>query len=208
MVNRRVEQGTATRVRIVDAAIELFAAHGYDGTSIEAVLERAGVSRGSLYHHFSGKETLFEAVLVAVEAEIGSQIAEAGAAAGVSTAREALRVGCLTWVHLAGDPVVRRIVLIDAPAVLGWQRWREIEEDAPLGMMRIVMQAAADEGQLDADLVDMYAHLVLATMNELALVVARADDPAAARRDAEAAVDDYINRLFPAAGAGPSSADL
>jgi AcrR family transcriptional regulator len=195
---QRGEQGRATRNRIVAEATALFAEHGYEGTSIEAVLETADVSRGSLYHHFAGKEALFDAVLLVVERSIGEQIQAAVVAAGASTARDALRVGCLTWVELAGDPVVRRIVLIDAPAVLGWQRWRDIEADAPLGLLRGAMQHASSEGRLDPGLVDVYAHIVLATMNELALYVALAPDQTAAQHVATIAVDDYLERLLPA----------
>lgn len=199
-MNRRAEQGRTTRQRLVEVATELFARHGFEGTSIEAVLKTAGVSRGSLYHHFAGKDALFESVLLAVEARIGAEINAAAAAAEVNTSRDALRVGCLTWVRLAGDPVVQRIVLIDAPSVLGWNRWREIEEDAPLGMIKAVMAVAAEEGRLDPGLVEVYSHLVLATMNELALFVARAEHVTAAQRIAEAAVDDYLSRLLPDSG--------
>jgi AcrR family transcriptional regulator len=190
----RSERSAATRRTLVDVAVRLFAERGYDGTSIEAVLAETGMSRGSLYHHFAGKPALFEAALYAVEERIGAETAAAATAA--TTAVEALRLGSLAWVRLAGDPVVQRIVLIDAPAVLGWQRWREIEEEHALGSVRLILQQAADDGRLDPGLVDSFAHIVLATMNELALLVARADDQAAARRTAEAAIDAYLGRLF------------
>jgi AcrR family transcriptional regulator len=190
----RSERSAATRRTLVDVAVRLFAERGYDGTSIEAVLAETGMSRGSLYHHFAGKPALFEAALYAVEERIGAETAAAATAA--TTAVEALRVGSLAWVRLAGDPVVQRIVLIDAPAVLGWQRWREIEEEHALGSVRLILQQASDDGRLDPGLVDSFAHIVLATMNELALLVARADDQAAARRTAEEAIDAYLGRLF------------
>jgi AcrR family transcriptional regulator len=194
IVNKRADQGQATRARLIDVATRLFAERGYEGTSIEAVLDNAAVSRGSLYHHFDGKDALFEAVLDAVETRIG--VATINAVAGTTGAVDSLRAGCLTWVELAGDPVVQRIVLIDAPAVLGWERWRAIEEQHALGMLKTALQVAADEGRLPSDLVDAFAHMLLATMNELALVIARADDVVAAQRTAEAAVDEYLGRLL------------
>jgi AcrR family transcriptional regulator len=197
IVDRRVERGRATRDRLIAVATKLFAERGFDATSIEAVLAAADVSRGSLYHHFPSKEALFEAVLLAVEARVGAAAVAAGAARGARTARDRLHAGCLAWIRLAAEPDVRRIVLIDAPSVVGWRRWREIEEDAPLGLLKGVLELAADEGALDPALVDVYAHMVLATLNELALYVARADDPAGAQRVAQAAVDDYLARLFP-----------
>ena len=107
-----------------------------------------------------------------------------------------LRAGCRTWIQLSGDPVVQRILLIDAPSVLGWKRWREMEERHALGMLRASMRAAADAGLLEPELVDVMAHVWLATLNEIALYVARAEDGAAAMRDGEAAVDKLLERLI------------
>jgi AcrR family transcriptional regulator len=195
-MNRRADQGQHTRARLVEVSTRLFAERGYDGTSIEAVLAETGVSRGSLYHHFRGKEALFEAVLDAVEVRIAGETLTALVETGPGDALATLRTGCLAWVRLAGDPVVQRIVLIDAPSVLGWERWREIEEQNALGTLKTVIQAASDEGRLPANLVDPFAHMVLATMNELALFIARAHDAGEAQRSAEAAVDEYLTRLL------------
>src|SRR5215470_302129 len=109
--NKNVARGEATRAQLIAIATRLFAERGYEDTSIEAVLQEAGVSRGSLYHHFASKEALFDAVLEAVSARIG----EEGriAAAGATDLVAALKAGCLSWIRLAGDPVVQRIVLID-----------------------------------------------------------------------------------------------
>jgi len=180
----------------VTEATRLFAERGFDATSVEAVLDAAGVSRGSLYHHFKSKEALFEAVLDAAEVRIGEATLLAAVGAGDDPV-DVLRAGALEWIRLAGDPVVQRIVLIDAPAVLGWERWREIEEDNALGNLRAAMQAVVDDGRLDAGLVDPFAHMLLAAVNELALLVARAEDTATAQRQAEVAVDELLTRLLP-----------
>src|SRR6267143_245875 len=81
-----------------------------------------------------------------------------------------LRAGFLAWVRLAGEPVVRRVRLIDAPAVIGWRRWREIEEGYGLGLIRAVVHAAAEQGRVPPELVDPFSHVLLATVNELALL--------------------------------------
>jgi AcrR family transcriptional regulator len=175
-------------------ATRLFAERGFDGTSIEAVLDAAGVSRGSLYHHFPSKEALFEAVFMAVEARIGAETAKVALEAGDAVA--GVRAGSLEWMRLAGDPVVQRVVLIDAPAVLGWEHWRAYEEATALGMMKAAMQVAAEEGRVRPELTDAYAHMLLATVNELAMVIARADDQAAAQRTAESAIDELFSRLL------------
>lgn len=191
-----MRRGQATRQHLVAAATELFAERGYEATSIEAVLERAGVSRGSLYHHFPGKDALFEAVVEAVHAQVGEATLAAAGASGATDARGLLKAAELAWIRMAGEPVVRRILLIDAPTVLGWRRWREIEEQNGLGMLKEVLRGAADAGRVPSELVEPFAHILLATGNEMALVVALADDVATAQASAEAAVDEFLTRLL------------
>ena len=193
-MNRNVERGRATRAHVVEVATRLFAAHGYDGTSVEMVQAESGVSRGSLYHHFPGKEALFLAVLEEVGADIGRQ--------GEEVARDApdpvalLRAGGLMWIRLAGDPVIRQIMLIDAPAVLGWQRWRELDEQGPLGLIRDCLAYAAGTGRIEHRHVDAFAHIVLAAANEVAMMVARADNPAGALAAGEGAFAEFLDRLL------------
>ena len=205
-MNRKAERGRATRDRLMEIALRLFAEHGYEGTSIEAVLAESRVSRGALYHHFPGKEALFEAVLEKVEADIARQTAQAGAdaAGGVPggvpgpeiDAVAALRAGCLAWVRLAGDPVVRRVVLVDAPAVVGWHRWREIEERHGFGLLKTALQEVAAQERFPAERVEVFAHMLLAAMNEVALLIARRDGDPAAIAEGEAAVEELLDRLL------------
>src|SRR5215468_9642239 len=198
-MNKNVERGQATRAHLIDVATRLFAERGYDGTSIEAVLTESGVSRGSLYHHFPGKDALFWAVLEGVAARVGQQLAEAERAAPDPVA--ALRTGTLAWIRLvASDQVVQQTVLIDAPAVLGWQRWRELDEQASLGWIRAALTYAAEAGSIELTNVDAFAHIVLAAVNEVAMMIARADDPAAALTAGEIAVSGFLDRLLGAGG--------
>ena len=193
-MNKNVERGQVTRAHLIDVATRLFAAHGYDGTSIEAVLADSGVSRGSLYHHFPGKDALFLAVMEEVGERSAEPVLEAMRDAPDPVA--ALRAGCLGWIRLAGDPVVQQIMLIDAPAVLGWQLWRDLDERSTLGVIRAALAYAADTGRIGPDHVDTFAHIVLAAANEVALMIARADDPAAALRAGESAFADFLDRLL------------
>jgi len=193
-MNKNVERGQATRAHLVDVATRLFAERGYDGTSIEAVLAEAGVSRGSLYHHFPGKDALFWAVLEGVAARVGQQLADATRDAPDPVA--ALRAECLAWIRLADDQVVRQTALIDAPAVLGWERWRELDEQGSLRPIRAALDYAAEAGRIEPRHVDAFAHIVLATINEVALMIARADDPAAALTAGESAVAEFLDRLL------------
>jgi AcrR family transcriptional regulator len=158
------------------------------------VLAESGVSRGSLYHHFPGKDALFWAVLEGVAARVGQQVADAERDAPDPVA--ALRAGCLAWIRLAGDPVVQQTVLIDAPAVLGWQRWRELDEQNSLGPIRAALTYAAEAGSIERRHVDTFAHIVLAATNEVTLMIARADDPAAALGAGESAVAEFLDRLL------------
>ena len=193
-MNKNVERGQATRAHLVEVATRLFTANGYDGTSIEMVLAEAQVSRGSLYHHFQGKEALFGAVLEGVGSRVGEQITAEGRDAPDPIA--GLRIDCLAWIRLAVDPVVQQTVLIDAPAVFGWQRWRETNEQSNLGWFRADLSYAADAGLIDPAHVDVFAHIVLAAINEVAMMIARAPDPAAALPAAESAVTEFLNRLL------------
>ncbi len=193
-MNRNAARGQATREHLVEVATGLFATQGYDSTSIEAVMRASGVSKGALYHHFPGKDALFEAVLDQLDGRI--ETALLGAAAGVRTPTALIRAGCAAWVRLAVDPVVQQIMLIDAPAVLGWQRWRERDGARFLGDLRGALAAAAEQGVLDHRHVDVFAHALLAAVNETAVLVARADDPAAALDGAGEALDELLDRVL------------
>jgi AcrR family transcriptional regulator len=191
---KRAAQGRATRGQLIDVATGLFAEHGYEGTSIEAVLTAAGVSRGALYHHFAGKEALFTAVLDALNERITVQLTEIiGASADPA---EAVRTAALAWIDLAGDPVIQRIMLVDAPSVLGWERWRAMDEGRTVGAMRAMLQAVADTGRLPGELVGPFAHMILAALDEAALVVARAPDSRAAVAEERQAVEEFLARLL------------
>ena len=194
----RIERGKTTRDRLIASAAELFGERGYEGTSIGAVLEAAGVARGALYHHFPSKEALFDAVLDRVVAEIAATAAKA--ARGGTDPVEMLRAGCDAWLQLALDPAVQRIALLDPPSVVGWTRWREIDEQHTLGGLRASLVRIAEEGRLPPDDVDLLAHMVLASVNEAALLIARADDPEAALASGRAAVDTLLTRLVGAPG--------
>lgn len=193
MPDLRLEKGKATRDRVVAAARELFGREGYKATSIEAVLGAAGVARGSLYHHFENKTALFDAVLDQVVGEIAEQAAQAARVHDDPV--EGLRAGCGAWLRMALDPAVQQIALVDAPAVVGWSRWRELDEQHTLGGVRRSLQHIAESGRLPADQVDVLAHMLLASVSEAALLIPRADDPEAALAAGQAAFDTLLDRL-------------
>jgi AcrR family transcriptional regulator len=193
-LTKRAAQGRATRDQLVEVATRLFAGQGYEDTSIEAVLAAAGVSRGALYHHFAWKDALFEAVVETVENRILAELAEATSDSPDAVAT--LNAAAMAWIGLAGDPVIQRIILIDAPSVLGWERWRTMDEQHALGAVRAMLRAVADEGRLAPELVGAFAHMILAALDEIALVIARADDPGAAMAEGRVAVKELLRRLL------------
>lgn len=194
-MNKKAEQGRTTRERLISIGLGLFAEHGYEGTSIEAVLRESGLSRGALYHHFDGKEALFAAVLEQVEQDVAARLAPVVMAEAPDEVA-ALRAGCLAWIRLVADPVVRRIVLIDAPAVLGWHEWRSVEERHGMGLFKLALSDVAEQGGLPADRVDLFAHMLMAAMNEVALLVAQAEGDERAIAEGEAALEDFLGRVL------------
>ncbi|HEX8742210.1 MAG TPA: TetR/AcrR family transcriptional regulator [Thermoleophilaceae bacterium] len=193
MADGRVEKGRETRERLIASGRTLFGERGYDATSIEAILDAAGVARGALYHHFATKEALFDAVLDRLVAEIADTAADAARTASDPVA--SLRAGCSAWLRMALEPGVQRIALVDAPAVVGWARWRELDEQHTLGRLRANLEAIAADGRLPAAQVGVLANMVLASVNEAALLIAPADDPEAALAAGQAAIDTLLDRL-------------
>jgi len=194
-MDRRIDRGNATRQRLVESGTRLFTEHGFEATSIEMVLQDTGVSRGALYHHFDGKASLFTAVLEATEARVAAAV---GAAAASATGPlDALRTGCDAWLQLAAnDAAIRRIVLIDAPTVVGWSAWRAIDDRYALGLLKAGLAAAAAAGHVAPETVDVHAHLLLATLVEAALLIARSEDPAATIALAQTAVGTILAALI------------
>src|SRR5258708_25935281 len=107
-----------------------------------------GVTGGALYHHFDGKRELFEGVYEELERELVEQVAES-AELQTGDRLEVLRIGALAFLDASEDPAVQRIALLDAPAVLGWLRWREIGMRYGLGVVQATLQAAVDAGVIE-----------------------------------------------------------
>jgi AcrR family transcriptional regulator len=194
MTDGRRARGEATRERILAAARELFGERGYEQTSVEAVLEACGVARGALYHHFPSKTALYDAVLEEVVADLAAQ-ASRDATDGAD-ALENLRAGASSWMRMSLDPAVQRIYLLDPQAVVGWARWRELDERYWLGALRASFGRLADEGRVPHGQEQVLAYLLCAVLTEAALFIAYAEDQEHAGETAEAAVDLLLDRLL------------
>jgi AcrR family transcriptional regulator len=183
MATTRAEDAQATRAALVDAALELFTERGYAEVGTEEVVQRAKVTRGALYHHFQDKRDLFRAVHERVEEDL---VARIGARMeGVSDPWEVMVTGTRAFLDACDEPAVKQIALVDAPAVLGWREWREIDERYGLGLMKASLGAAMDSGVLRRAPLDALSHLMLGALAEAAFVIANADSPAVAREEAE-----------------------
>jgi len=183
MDSKHTTRSAATRTALVAAARPLFAARGYADVGTEEVVRAAGVTRGALYHQFADKQALFEAVFEAVEADLTQRIAEGSLSGGAEDPLAALEAGVEEFLLLATDPEMERIALIDAPSVLGWERWREIGARYGLGLIEGVLQAAMDNGHIEVQPARPLAHVLLGAVDEAAMVVARAVDQDAARAE-------------------------
>jgi AcrR family transcriptional regulator len=175
----QAERSEATRAALIRAARELFAERGYTGVGTEEIVQRSGVTRGALYHHFRGKSDLFRAVFEQVEEDLARRFATE--ALSRDDPLEALAAGVELFLDVCMEPEVQRIALLDGPAVLGWEEWREIEARYSLGLIRAGLQAAMDADAVRRQPIDPLSHVILGAMMETGLFVARAEDVPAAR---------------------------
>jgi AcrR family transcriptional regulator len=189
----QAERSATTRQALLDAGRALFAEHGFAGAGQEEIVERAGVTRGALSHHFGTKQGLFLAVVQDVQGDLADRIARA--AMEGRDPMEQLRLGCLAFLDAAMDRPVGRIVLLDAPAVLGWQTWREIDAVHGLGLVTEALDHVMDAGLIEVQPVQPLAHLLLAALNEAAMLVANAEDPVATRALVGVTVERLLARL-------------
>jgi AcrR family transcriptional regulator len=189
----KAERAEATRAALVGAARELFAERGYAAVGTEEIVARAEVTRGALYHHFADKRDLFRAVHEGVERGLVESIA-----AQLGGARDPWQLilrGIRSFLDACTDPAFIRIALLDAPAVLGWREWREIDARYGMGLVTGALEGAMEAGVLRRQPVQPLAHLVLGALGEAAFVIAEAEDRQRARREVEPALLSLVEGL-------------
>lgn len=190
---RREAEAHATREALIQAALELFTERGYAGVGTEEIVSRAKVTRGALYHHFTDKRDLFRAVFERVEGDLMERIGST--MEGADDAWNLMVAGMRAFLDACEEPAVKQISLIDAPAVLGWEEWREIDNRHGLGLTRAALQGAVEAGVLGPIAVDPMAHLFVAALSEAAFVIAHADNPRKARAEVEEALTQLVEGL-------------
>lgn len=172
-MNLKAEKAIATRGRLVAAARALFAAEGYAATSTEAVLARAGVTRGALYHHFADKQALFAQVCEALHQE--AEAAILAAAEVKDSPYGALLAGCLAFLDFMATPEVRRILILDAPSVLGWEAWNELDRRHGFGLLMAGVDEAVAAGEIAGD-AEVIAVLINGALNYGVVWAGQAED--------------------------------
>lgn len=189
----QAERSETTQSALIATARRLFAERGYANVGTEEIVRAAGVTRGALYHHFDGKAGLFRAVFEELEAEIAERLANEALAR--TDPWEAMVAGLEMFLDVCTEPEVQRIALVDAPSVLGWETWREIEGRYGLGLVRMGLENLMDAGIARRQPVDPLAHALLGTLYEAGLYVARADDARAARAEMETVLRAMLDGL-------------
>jgi len=191
----QAERAAETREALIASARPLFAAAGFADVALETIVRAAGVTRGALYHHFADKTELFAAVFERVEGEVATQMGEAIAAANETDPVEVMRLGAGFWLDACSNPEIQRIVLVDAPAVLGWARWTEIGNRYNTGLVRELLTNAVETGRIPPQPIEATALTMLGAIREATLYVARAEDHDLARQEAGAVMDRLIDAL-------------
>jgi len=191
-VNRQEARSRATRAKLVRAARPLFARKGFAAAGTEEIVRRAGVTRGALYHQFPAKEDLFEAVYEQVEQELTERVVLG--LGEIESPMAALRAGLRAFLAECAAPEVQRIVLIDGPAVLGWERWRAVAARYGLGLIENEVRLAIEAREIAPMPAGPVAHLLMGALDEAALLVVR--EPEAVEASA-AALERMLDGLRP-----------
>jgi AcrR family transcriptional regulator len=186
LLRRRQEYSAATKKALVDVALDLFARQGYAGSSLDQIVAGARVTKGALYHHFKGKQDLFEAVFVSVEDSAAERIR--------TTIRrskdpwEKAVTGLREFLAVTRTEAYRRIVIQEGPAVLGYERYREHEERSTFGLVQDIVASLLSSYALPASTIEAFTRLFFGAMSATGAAVSTAEDPQQASDDAEGAI--------------------
>jgi AcrR family transcriptional regulator len=180
---------------LLRAARRAFAKVGYERASLDAIATAAGMTKGSIYHHYSDKRELFRAVFEDVERQMVEQIDQA--AAGGQTSVDRILLGCDAFFDIVLTTGVVRIVLTDAPAVLGWATWRAVDNETGGRSLRAGLCAGMKAGEIARLDLDMLTTLISGALTEAALTIAESADPKRARREAKKTLRRLLEGLAP-----------
>jgi AcrR family transcriptional regulator len=189
----KAAQREATTKRLLEIARQQFTTHGYAQTATEAIVEEAGVTRGALYHHFGSKDGLFKAVVEVVQQDVAARIEEA--VSKTNDPWQQLLIGCKTFLSASMDADIQQIMLVDAPAVLGFETWREIDSQNSMRLLQENIRQLADKKTIQTPSVEAFTHLLSGAMNEAALWVARSGNPKKALVEATETLEHLLDSV-------------
>lgn len=189
----RIAQGEETQRVLRRQARKLFAQKGYSGANTNELVERAKVTKGALYHHFTNKRELYQAVVEDMEQELVERIEAAG---GAREPWERLSAMCRAYLDACVDPALPRMLVLEAPVVLGWKTWCNLEQKYEVAAFARCLKEA---GGLHEP-AETLAQVVLGALTTGARVIATSDDPKAARAEVQKSIDRLIAGLQSTAG--------
>ena len=198
--SRRQEYSASTKRALVDVASELFTERGYAGTSLDEIVSGARVTKGALYHHFSGKQALFEAVFETVEAEATAAIRKA--VRDHDDPWEKALSGLRAFLDVVQQPGYRRIVIQEGPAILGYERFREQEERSTFGIVQEIVSSVLESYDLEPSMVETFSRIFFGAMSAAGTAVSSADDSERASAEVETAIAFILGGLQQQAESG------
>ncbi len=189
--SRRTEYSEATRRALVDSAVELFTERGYTEAPLDEIARRARVTKGALYHHFGGKQALFEAAFEAVETDVVARLERVMLVEG--DVWNNMRAGLDAFLRACLEPAFQRIVAQEGPVVMGFDRWREADERYTFGMVRRAVAALVDSGDIDPSLpVDSLARVIFGGLSAGAATIVNSATP----RRTSVEIGECVERLM------------
>jgi AcrR family transcriptional regulator len=189
----KAQQKEDTTKKLKAIALQMFAEQGYAAVAMEDMIKQVGMTRGAIYHHFGSKEGLFRAVLDDIQQEIAERILnESGKTTDLW---EQLLKGCYAFLSASLEREIQQIMLIDAPAVLGWNVWRALDEKYSMSLLLELLTEMREQQMIRPLSVDSLTHLLSGAMNEAALWIASAPEKEKALEEAFASFTALVEGI-------------
>ncbi|MBW8750307.1 MAG: TetR/AcrR family transcriptional regulator [Propionibacteriales bacterium] len=194
-VSRRQQYSASTKRALVDVALRLFTEQGYAATSLDQVVAGARVTKGALYHHFSGKQAVFEAAFEKIETDASARIRKA--LKGSKDPWEKALIGLRAFLEIVQDPAYQRVVIQEGPAILGYERFREQEERSSYGLVQdMVRDVLADSTyDLSDEMLETFSRIFFGAMSAAGESVSSSANPKAAVAQVETAIAFILTGL-------------
>ena len=194
-VSRRQQYSASSKRALVDVAARLFTEQGYAATSLDQVVAGARVTKGALYHHFSGKQAVFEAVFEKIETDASARIRKA--LKGSRDPWEKALIGLRAFLQIVQDPSYQRVVIQEGPAILGYERFREQEERSSYGLVQDMVRDVLSDSpyDIDGDMLETFTRIFFGAMSAAGESVSSASDPRLAVARVETAIAFILTGL-------------